>query len=376
MASRIRDVQSVGPPSRQISPKLITRVVDQFQSCFLPEVRSRLSSIKISVLPHAEHLDELTAAYNKVRGTFKYQEAETIQRQLITTDNEIATTLISQIELAFRECEQLLKQLNEPKWKSPQRIVKIEHARDDKHRMGRLYAWLNEHKGKPQERLPAQKRQVPTSSSNPIVQRPIIRIPRKQDYSESEFNPDSSPERPVKKARPTNRSENQPVIVLDLCSDSDDHSTARHTMKRTSRPALGAPSKIDYTRPLAPADHTNFPLARPKQALRVSQPDDHLARMAQGIEAAAKGLRNAHQDGSTKPRTSNQYTTFINKNVASDILRAVGRHPTLPPLNQGHEQLLGRIQVQKHSRNKTTGTRAELQEWLVQDAKGWWEARK
>jgi hypothetical protein len=345
---------------------MIRRVVEQFQNCYLSDIRASLADLQACIEPYANRLDALLSAYNSLQGSQQHDRATNLQQSIIIVDEQIACELLSEVASVWGECDRLQALYTKRGSDSARRSVRVDQAREDKERIRSLYRWLDDTYAKRAQR---------------VVQAPRMPQRRKRYLSESEFDPDTSPDHTAKRARQLDdRSEEAdgsvqlqrksskdiPVFVLDLCSEGDEDPDIVGPITTAGQP------RFSHHNALKPNRTTD--LARPQQSHErktvqcVGDIDDNVHRRPQNINQIT-----------TKSRERSRPTpSIVPSNLASSILQAGGRHPRLAPLNHELRELLSRPHLQKYARNHTKelDNKAQIQSQMVEDATNWWKAQE
>ena len=305
---------------------MIRHVVEEVDACHW-QTRQALPAIQERLLPQVSELDDVLKQYEEYREKDLLPDSSAFRMALIDSDIDVATSLSAEVycltqQTAERASELILKP-------STNLVIQRDQAKRDMRRLSDLCDWMDD----AFQRLQAIRAKHERGAGRGDGQ--IGRTPKVQangcgrameskkrsaaNVIDVDDDFDNLRESSTKRQK-TRSSPGQPHSpVLDLCSNSDVETQS-----------------VDSRRPSLEE------LRQPK-----------------------KGMANTKQTHSVHGAHA--------ANIASSILRTMGRHPEMPSLNHDLKDVLSRKQLKKNKQRDTDV--AIAQDKTGEDAVGWWRAQ-
>lgn len=316
MPGQVIDTRQAPP---RVCERIIPLVLDVLHNCRDPVLREEATTLRNSLSAAARELDKWVVTYSTY-GTWAghdYQGLAKLHNEIITGDQEIADCLMETVSECVEYCEEQLhlsiqKQTEQfcvpnKKHTAAERVLQDGFLREDLTKLARTRDHLH-------VLLAANRKHKRWMDPNQTAKRKHVdaaRLKPKLD-AQSERSPYSFLSQPAQ------------VIEID---DSDDSLPGTETASRSFQSATQSASLNYFDRQVQGGKHVNRD--------RVLPFDPELA---------------AH--------------------AASSILRAVGRHPDLPPLNASLE---GVLPQKLNKRDVPVGeSLATVQDSMVKSAQRWW----
>jgi hypothetical protein len=329
-----------------------------------------LQILQTEIQPYREHLDQLVDMYFNFQaktGSAAHAGAQRLEAAIDQSNDELVKVLTTQAGFVQDACKATIELLQILP-KTPANVVKMDQALEDRAKIRALYAWVAA--GSPDRKL-----RLPRSRIKPTSCKPHKSVLGKRDTSESDFEPDSRAKH--KMAKPFQ--EIGGMFVLDLTTDSDDTTLADFYNQNMTQPRRG--QTLSHHNASQPSPHTNVPRSR-RQRKAAKSTIETDTENAQG-SAESSPSRFSESTAERRHRASRRGACTIpiaghKDNVATDILRAAGRHPSLQPLNQGLSHEFSGQRLQEYAgrrKGNDTEAKGELQNQLVKDVAGWWVKR-
>ena len=306
---------------------MIRHVIEEVNACHC-QTRSALPAIQESLLPQVSELDDALEQNEECCERGLLPDSSAFRMALTESDIEIATSLRAEVyHLTQQIAERASECIRKP---SAGNLIQRDQAKRDMRRLSDLCDWMDDASQRLQAIRAKQERGAGRSGSQPG------RTPKAQstgrgqameskkrsaaDVIDADDEFDSLREGSTKRQK-TSPSRGQPHRpLLDLCSDIDVETPISADTRR--------PSLKELRQPRAGMDNT---------------------------------------------KETHSVDSALASDIASSILRTMGRHPEMPPLNHDLQDVLSRKQLKKNKQRDADV--AVAQDKTVKDAVGWWKAQ-
>ena len=305
---------------------MIRHVIEEVNACH-HQTRSALPAIQERLFPQVSELDEALKQYEECCERGLLPDSSAFRMALIDSDIEIATSLKAEVyHLTQQVAERASELIRKP---GTDLLIQRDQAKRDMRRLSDLCDWIDD----AFQRLHAIRAKLERGAGrggSQLGRTPNVQANSRGQAMESkkrsaanvidvddEFDNVREGSTKRQKTKPSRGQPHSPV--LDMCSDSD---VGTHSVD-TRRPSLR----------------------------QLRQPKEGMAN-----------TKKTHSVGSA-----------LAPDVASSILRTMGRHPEMPPLNHDLKDVLSRKQLKKNKQRDPDV--AVAQDKTVQDAVGWWKAQ-
>ncbi|RMD43940.1 hypothetical protein DV735_g1218, partial [Chaetothyriales sp. CBS 134920] len=342
---------------------MIEEALAEIGACTSEGVKSGLARLQENVRPAATRLDHHIRTFEQQQQTGRKTGLCGIEKQIDAADTQVAMAVLTEVRLMASTCKQRLDSHRQNSYKASEAVSLF----DDSNRLQTLYSrlcrlWKQGKEGGFTGDQIASSGRVSTAEPSSRKQA------RKRQRSEVDADADQFDRRtrPLTLGAEASDSRDE-TDTATLASNKEPHrSSASYTLNRHGYlTSNSGPSICQQPDSLASCQRTREAQSLRDLALGAQKLQKAARAMSQSIkqpeakkpssqsikppEAKKPSSQSIKPPEAKKPSRVRDTSPQRASNVATAILRAVGKHPTLPPLNEGLTELLCRKQILKYN---------------------------
>ncbi|RMZ88326.1 hypothetical protein DV736_g4439, partial [Chaetothyriales sp. CBS 134916] len=341
---------------------MINEALAEIGACTSQAVKSGLAKLQDNVRPAAARLDHHTHSFEQQQRSGKKTGLCWIEKQIEAADAQVATALLTEVRLMASMCKQKQDAHEQDSRKAAEAVALSDDSKRLQILYSRLSLWWRHAKD-----VECTADQIAwsgkVSGTDASLWKQGTKRPRSEvDADADEFNRRA---RPLKFAAVASSARDEEAT--GYITDDEDPNMPGASYKTNRRRYSTSKSGLAFCQ-----QPDSVAIRQLTQSLR------ELDKAAQKMQKASRVVSHSiPQQETQKPTLSRKASPPKALNVATAVLRALGKHPTLPPLNHGLDELLCRKQMRKynptarldsdglaHTQNRVVG---DVQEWIAAD---------
>ncbi|RMZ78145.1 hypothetical protein DV738_g4053, partial [Chaetothyriales sp. CBS 135597] len=315
---------------------MIKEVIAELEACTSDGVKSSRARLQENVRPAAARLDHHLDSFEQQQQSGKKTGLGWIEKQIEAADGQVVIALITEVRLLASLCRENMFSPPQNSSKATEGASLVDDAKRLRMLSSRLCRWWNngEDGGYTADLIASATQMIEAEQAS-------WKRARKRQRSEVNAHADELD----CWTRPPSDTEDQAVpATASFVNNKEANRSSAATYKAKRPRYLASESRPSFCQQPDPrASHQ--PMREPGQAQSLRE----LALGAQKLQKAARAMSQSIQQPETQKPTTIVRDSRPQRpsNLATAILRAMGKHPTLPPLNDGLAELLCRKQIRK-----------------------------